>query len=222
MNADGQLILYPTSACETYKMAYNSTTCIAGLKVVLESLLALENLSSDQRQRWENMLQTIPPISFREIEGKKVIAPALHWERINNTEVPQLYPVFPWRIYNVVSEDKDTAINTYWLDPDVQKFYSHVGWKQYNIFAACLGLTEEAKKLTLLKFKDAEHRFPVSGGRALIGLPITTGVGVPQSACRRCCCKRKGSVFYSFLPGLPAGMCILNCMLRDRLPSKPN
>ncbi len=183
LNAEGHLILYPTSACETYKMAYNSTTCIAGLKVVLESLLALENLSSDQRQRWENMLKTIPPLSFREINGKKVIAPALHWERINNSEAPQLYPVFPWRLYNVASDDKETAINTYWNDPDVQKFYSHVGWKQYNIFAACLGLREEAKKMTLMKFKDAEHRFPCFwgpgfdwtpdhnwGGSAMIGL----------------------------------------------------
>lgn len=183
LNAGGQLVLYPSSACETYKMAYNSTTYIAGLTVVLESLLALDNLSSDQRQRWEKMLQTIPPLSFRELEGKKVIAPALHWERINNTEAPQLYPVFPWRMYNVASKDKEVAINTYWQDPDVQKFYSHVGWKQYNIFAACLGLREEAKKLTLMKFKDSEHRFPCFwgpgfdwtpdhnwGGSAMIGL----------------------------------------------------
>jgi hypothetical protein len=164
LNADGQLILYPTSACETYKMTYNSTTYIAGLKVVLESLLETDKLSSEQRQRWEKMLKTIPPLSFREIEGKKVIAPALHWERINNTEAPQLYPVFPWRIYNAASEDKEVAINTYWQDPDVRKFYSHVGWKQYNIFAACLGLREEARKLTLMKFEDSEHRFPCFWG----------------------------------------------------------
>ncbi len=204
LNADGQLILYPTSACETYKMAYNSTSCIAGLKVVLESLLALENLSSDQRERWEKMLQTIPPISFREIEGKKVIAPALHWERINNTEVPQLYPVFPWRIYNVVSEDKDTGINTYWLDPDVREFYSHVGWKQYNIFAACLGLTEEAKKLTLLKFKDAEHRFPCFWGPGFDWTPDHNWGGSASIGLQEMLLQTEGERILLF-PAWPAG-----------------
>lgn len=183
LNAQGQLILYPTSACETYKMAYNSTSYVVGLKVVLESLLACDFLSSEQRRRWETMLQTIPPLSFREIEGCKVIAPALHWERINNTEAPQLYPVYPWRLYNVSSPDQEVAVNTYWKDSDVREFYSHVGWKQYNIFAACLGLREEAKKLTLMKFQDSEHRFPCFwgpgfdwtpdhnwGGSAMIGL----------------------------------------------------
>lgn len=183
LNGEGQLILYPSSACETYKMAYNSTTYIAGLKTILESLLELEELDSDKRKRWEDMLKTIPPIRFREIGGKKLIAPALHWERVNNSEAPQLYPVFPWRMYTVASENKEVAINTYWLDPDVLKFYSHVGWKQYNIFAACLGLRQEAKKLTLLKFRDSKHRFPCFwgpgfdwtpdhnwGGSAMIGL----------------------------------------------------
>ena len=60
---------------------------------------------------------------------KQTISPAVSWERINNVETPQLYPVFPWRIYGVGKEDLDMARNTYFYDPDAIKFRSHTGWK---------------------------------------------------------------------------------------------
>ena len=164
LDANGHLVLYPGSAAETYKMAYNATSTIAGLKTVLERLLALKSASEEQKKNWQAMLNTIPPISFREFDGKTTIAPAKRWERINNTESPQLYPVYPWGIYGVGKPGLDTAINTYQLDTDVLKFRSHVGWKQDNIFAARLGLTEEAKRLTILKLKNSGRRFPAFWG----------------------------------------------------------
>ena len=50
-----------------------------------------------------------------------MIAPAQVWERVNNIETPQLYPVFPWRIYGVGREGLEIARNTYLYDPDAQK-----------------------------------------------------------------------------------------------------
>lgn len=168
LDANGHLVLYPGSGAETYKMAYNSTSTIAALKTVLERLIAHPGLSAKQKSDWEKMLITIPPISFREFDGesgrKPTIAPAKLWERINNTESPQLYPVYPWGIYGLGKPGLDTAINTYQLDTDVLKFRSHVGWKQDNIFAARLGLTEEAAKLTTAKLKDSGRRFPAFWG----------------------------------------------------------
>lgn len=58
----------------------------------------------------------------------------------------------------------DIARNTYLYDADALKFRSHVGWKQDNIFAACLGLTDEAKRLNMLKLADGPHRFPAFWG----------------------------------------------------------
>jgi hypothetical protein len=110
------------------------------------------------------MLSTIPPITIKEENGKQVIAPAKLWERINNVESPQLYPVFPWRIYGVGKKELDVAVNTYLYDSDALKFRSHIGWKQDNIFAACLGLTKEAQRLTSLKMKDSDLRFPAFWG----------------------------------------------------------
>lgn len=164
LDAAGHLVLYPGSAAETYKMANNSSSTIAGLKTVLQRLLELKSASAAEKKSWQEMLNTIPALSFREFEGKTTISPAKSWQRINNTESPQLYPVFPWGIYGVGKPGLDTARNTYQYDTDVLKFRSHIGWKQDNIFAARLGLTEEAARLTRLKLKDSGRRFPAFWG----------------------------------------------------------
>ncbi len=164
LDADGHLVLYPGSGVETYKMAYNSTSTIAALKTVLQRLIEQPNLSQKKKTEWAEMLKTIPSISFRNFDGKPTISPAKLWERINNTESPQLYPVYPWGIYGLGKPGLDTAINTFKYDTDVLKFRSYVGWKQDNIFAARLGLTEDAAKLTTDKLKDSGRRFPAFWG----------------------------------------------------------
>ncbi len=164
LDANGHLILYPGSAAETYKMANNATSTIAGLKTILTRLLALETATKDQKDEWQTMLKMIPPLSFREFNGHSTISPAKTWERLNNTESPQLYPVFPWGIYGVGKSGLDTAINTYKYDTDVLKFRSHIGWKQDNIFAARLGLIKEAAELTVSKLKNSGRRFPAFWG----------------------------------------------------------
>ncbi|MFC3362362.1 DUF5703 domain-containing protein [Pedobacter fastidiosus] len=164
LDVNGHLVLYPGSGAETYKMAYNSTSTIAGLKSVLHRLLELKSATEEQKKKWQAMLKTLPPISFREFAGKTTISPAKTWERINNTESPQLYPVYPWGIYGIGKPGLDTAINTFKYDLDVLKFRSHVGWKQDNIFAARLGLTNDAANLTKAKLKDSGRRFPAFWG----------------------------------------------------------
>ncbi|NDV82019.1 DUF5703 domain-containing protein [Bacteroides sp. 51] len=153
LDGDGHLVLFPGSACETYKMTNNASSTIAALRTVLETY----------GQKPE-MLKTIPPMPFRMIDGKEMISPAKTWERINNVETPQLYPVYPWRIYGVGKDSLDIARNTYLYDPDALKFRSHTGWKQDNIWAACMGLTNEAVRLAKLKLADGPHRFPAFWG----------------------------------------------------------
>ncbi|MBS1564982.1 MAG: hypothetical protein JST39_11375 [Bacteroidetes bacterium] len=182
---NGYYVLYPTSAAETYKMTYNSTTVIAALRVVLERMLALPDKYVDTaaRRKWSTMLGHVPPIPFRQYEGHTLIAPAQSWQRIQNTETPQLYPVFPWGIYGIGRPGLDTAINTYRYDPKALQSRSYIGWKQDNIWAARLGLTGEAAALAKQKFADGPHRFPAFwgpgfdwtpdhnwGGAAMIGL----------------------------------------------------
>ncbi len=171
-DGNGKLILYPASGCETFKMAYNPSSTIAALKSVL--------------QTWGKdslMLNRIPDIPLRVLKGDTCIAPAVTWERIQNVETPQLYPVFPWRIYGVGHSGLNIARNTYLKDQVAVNNNSYVGWKQYNIWAACLGLTDEAARLTKQKLHSGPYRFPAfwekgydwapdhnRGGSAMIGL----------------------------------------------------
>lgn len=166
LDGNGHLVLYPGSGAETYKMAYNSTSTIAALKTVTERLLQLpaNYLNDEKRKYFEGFLNRIPPISFAEFDGHKTIAPAKSWERINNVESTQLYPVFPWGIYGAGKPNLDIALNTWRYDTNAIKFRSFVGWKQDNIFAARLGLTDEAANLTGLKLKNSGRRFPAFWG----------------------------------------------------------
>jgi hypothetical protein len=166
LDGAGHLVLYPGSAGETYKMAYDASSTIAGLHTVLTRLLELPagELPDSSREKWTRMLHRLPEISFRSFNGHPTIAPAHLWERVNNTECPQLYPVFPWGLYGIGRPGLDTAINTFKYDTDAVKFRSFTGWKQDNIFAARLGQTDEAAKLTIDKLRDGPRRFPAFWG----------------------------------------------------------
>ncbi|MFI1745634.1 DUF5703 domain-containing protein [Thalassobellus sediminis] len=173
LDADGHLILYPGSAVETYKMAYNANSTISALKVISEKLLnvSAKDLSKENIDYIKAFQTRIPPLNFREINHHKVLAPAIAWERINNTEPAALYPVFPWGVYGIGLPDLEVAQNTWKYDKDAIKFRSHVGWKQDNIFAAHLGLTDEAAKYSLLKMADSGRRFPAFWGPGFDWVP---------------------------------------------------
>jgi len=148
LDGNGKLVLYPGSGGETFKGAYNSTSTIAALRTVATAV-------GDTA-----LLRRLPDITIRE----GMIQPALHYERVQNVETTQLYPVFPWRMYGVGRPNLEIARNTYLNDSLAIKFRSHVGWKQDLIWAACLGLTDEARRLLELKMGDGPHRFPAFWG----------------------------------------------------------
>lgn len=179
-DADGKLILYPSSGCETFKMAYNPSSVVAALKSVSLSYFGYKNDSA-----YHKLYLSIPDIPIKD----DMIQPAVVWARVQNVETPQLYPVFPWRMFGVWQESgvgKDSlriARNTYLNDAHAVKMRSIEGWKQDNIWAACLGLTEEAARMNVEKFANGPYRFPAfwnrgydwspdlnRGGAAMIGL----------------------------------------------------
>jgi hypothetical protein len=173
LDGEGKLILFPGSGAETFKMANNSTSTIAALQTITKGLLALPStyLAEEKRNYWQHFLQRIPGLNYSSNKGHVTIAPAKTWERINNVESPQLYPVFPWGIYGVGKPGLDTALNTWNYDTSVIKFRSHVGWKQDNIFAARLGLVNEAWDLTSKKLQNSQRRFPAFWGPGFDWVP---------------------------------------------------
>ena len=198
LNGDGKLILYPSSGCETYKMAYNPSSVIAALKAVtgqFERYLNRRVAKNHNAQNHKSLADSsyiafcssfknrIPDIPLHVIGTDTCIAPAIVWARIQNVESPQLYPVFPWRIYGLGRAGLSTAVNTFSKDPHVLSMRSSKGWKQDNIWAACLGLTDEAATLAKEKFANGPYRFPAfydpgfdwapdcnKAGAAMIGL----------------------------------------------------
>jgi hypothetical protein len=167
LDGDGRIVLYPGSGCETFKMAYNSASTISALQTVTRSLLQYMQSRPQYAAALKSdsfLLGRIPDISFRTVDGHKVIAPAVTWGRINNIEPSMLYPVFPWRIYGVGKPNIDVARDTYNFDPFALKFRSHIGWKQDVIWAACLGLPDEAARLIRLKMGNGPFRFPAFWG----------------------------------------------------------
>jgi hypothetical protein len=170
---DGKLTLFPGSGAETFKMAYNASSTIAGLQILSQRLLALpaKYATEEKQKQWLAFAKKIPAIPYTNMYGKTTIAPAIAWERINNTESPQLYPVYPWNIYGVGKPGLDTALNTWKYDTNVIKFRSHIGWKQDNIWAARLGLTADAWKLTSAKLKNSGRRFPAFWGPGFDWVP---------------------------------------------------
>ncbi len=199
------LTIWPGSACETYKRAKNPSSTIAALRRVTQTLLSLSKLKEDDRAYLEGLLKRLPQIpTYKQPCGYEpnpdnvkdsvlCIAPAESWDRIQNVETPQLYAVWPWRLVSLadkgyndadnVTGNYDIAINTYYNDSIAIKHRSHIGWKQDNIWAACLGLKNEAFRLNAQKFLAHPYRFPAFwgpgfdwmpdlnwGGSAMIGL----------------------------------------------------
>lgn len=172
LDENGHLVIYPGSGCETYKMAYNPSSTVAALRAV-----------TSWRKEGPLPMERIPDIPLQVIDGDTCIAPAQAWARIQNTETPQLYPVFPWRIYGMGREGLETARNTYWKDPHAVAMRDTKGWKQDNIWAASLGLVDEARRLNSGKLADGPYRYPAfwdagfdwapdlnRGGAAMLGL----------------------------------------------------
>jgi hypothetical protein len=182
LDGKGKLVLYPGSGAETFKMATNSTSTIAALQTVTVKLInvlsnkllvphQVDTTLIKQIRYLSGFFSRIPDISYREFNGHTTIAPAKNWERINNVESTQLYPVYPWGIFGVGKSGLDTALNTFRYDTSVIKFKSHVGWKQDNIWAARLGLTDEAWKLTSAKLQNSARRFPTFWGPGFDWVP---------------------------------------------------
>ena len=69
----------------------------------------------------EGLMTRIPVVSPSDFDGHTTIAPAKTWERVNNVESPQLYPVFPWGMLGVGKPDLDIALNTWNYDTNVDK-----------------------------------------------------------------------------------------------------
>ena len=163
-DANGKIRLEPAQSLETWHVAVNPLPEIAGFRFLLPRLLALpENVTTAvQRARWTRLLGELPPIPVAEVNGQKLLRPAESFSHKSNSENPELYAVFPYRLYGLGRPDLDLARATY----QVRGHRHNHGWCQDSIQAACLGLGDEAARLVSARASQINraYRFPAMWG----------------------------------------------------------
>ena len=143
----GKLSMYPAQALETYqKDVTNALPEIAGLRYTLPRLLALPEgtVSVEELSRWKRLLTEVPAIPLGEVNGARVILPAERYRKsTSNVENPELYAVFPYRIFGLNKPDLEIARATF----ANRIFMMPYCWHQDDVQAALLGLSDEAARM---------------------------------------------------------------------------
>lgn len=195
---EGKILFTPAQALETYQTVVNPTPDIAGLKFVTTKMLDLKNdaITPALREQWKKLLASVPEIPLRTVSGQRVIAPATLSAQEANVENPELYAVFPFRLYGVEKPDIDLGISTFVN----RKFRSNIGWQHGSIQAAYLGLANEAAALTLDKFahSDPECRFPAFWGPNYDWTPDQDHGTVAMTALQRMLLQYEGAKLITF------------------------
>lgn len=160
----GKIILEPAQALETWWDCRNPMPEIAGILAVTERLLDLagDKVSPEERALWQRMHNKMPELPTREVEGKRMLAPAEKFATKRNIENPELYAVFPYRRVAVGRAGIELAIEALNHRWDKGNF----GWRQDDIFMAYLGLGEEARTYVVGRARKWHEgsRFPAFWG----------------------------------------------------------
>lgn len=171
----GVLHITPTQALETHwHGVVNDMPCVAGLHSVLPRLQALPDawLTDEDRALFARLTAALPPLPVREADGARLLAPAQQYDPSRqNVETPELYATFPFRLAALGGDEDRLALarEAYARRHDRQ----HRGWTQDGIFAARLGLTEEARTDLLARVGNSHpnFRFPAMWGPNFDWLP---------------------------------------------------
>jgi hypothetical protein len=159
-NAKGKIVFDPAQSLETWHWSVNPTPEIAGLKYVLPRLLSLA-ADETTKQHWKVLLGELPEVPMQvDNKGNTYILPADSFKNKMNMENPELYTIFPYRVFtDICSPDSLKIARNTWkkrLHPE------DYGWQQNCIQAALLGLTDEAKKMVEARALNTAkgYRFP--------------------------------------------------------------
>jgi len=95
----GKILFDPAMALET---AVNPSPDIVGIHKICSELLKLPEtvISDEQRKQYMRLIDEMPEIPLREVDGEKLLAPAQEYSDKQNVENPELYAIFPYRRYS--------------------------------------------------------------------------------------------------------------------------
>jgi alpha-L-fucosidase 2 len=155
---DGKILFDPSQSLETWHVAVNPTPEIVGIRYIGNRLLALTNEASLKSQ-WQKTINDLPAVPMIAENGKTRILPAEKFSKKSNIENPELYAVFPYKVYTCLSDEKTLEIGRNTWEKRVHP--EDKGWQQNCIQAALLGLADESQKMVIerAKNKAAGYRF---------------------------------------------------------------
>ncbi len=160
----GKVRFEPSQSLETWQRATNPLPEIVGLAFVIDALLSLpdEVTAKAPRKEWARLRRELPPVPSAEEEGQKFLLPADEFDERHNIENPELYAVFPFRLYGVGKPGIETGRATF----ERRREKRTGGWMQDAIQAAFLGLTDAAREYTVDNFSTHHEgsRFPAFWG----------------------------------------------------------
>ena len=204
----GKLVMSPSQALETWWKCTNPMPEIAGLAAVLDKLVQLAetvpNLSLDPADilRWKTLRAKVPPFPVRtdEKSGKKMLAAADAFDNKHNSENPELYAVYPFRLFAFEKPNVELAVNAFTARSDS----GWVGWRQDDLFAAYLGMSDFVRRTMLSRAttKDKQSRFPAFWGPNYDWIPDQDHGGILRSLIQYVVMQTDGRKIY-LLPALP-------------------
>jgi alpha-L-fucosidase 2 len=161
-DTQGKLLLDPDNSIEMFWKAHDPAPDIAGLHAVIARLMALPGDLIDEKMRgnWKRFYDELPDLPVGEKGDKPVLLPYTGPQTVkgHNLENPELYAVYPFRLYGLGKPDLTRAINTF----SARTFTEKGCWVQDPIQAAMLGLTDVAEAYVTFNFTRREPtlKFP--------------------------------------------------------------
>ena len=158
---NGTLRFEPAQSLETWHWAINPMPEVAGLQYTLDRLKHSKagKLLPKLAEQGERLGKLVPPLPVGERDGQTVLLPAAEFDKKKNTENPELYCIFPYRLFGVGKPDMEMARRTF----DRRLHVEHTCWHQDVIQMALLGMASEAKDFVSRRAAAECHsdsRFP--------------------------------------------------------------
>jgi len=148
---NGKYFFYPANACEMYWGCTNSTDYISGLMSDIQQLAALPaNLTTPALvNEWTNFYASLPALPMDPTGS--FIKPAQTYGPPENSENPECYCIFPYRLYGMGLTNYNIGLATF-VNRTIQTYKSD--WSQDPIEEALVGLTSAAQTDVINNFND--------------------------------------------------------------------
>ena len=151
---NGKVIIYPSQALENWQDAKNPTDVVAGLKHVLSELNKMKIKNKQLKELFNEYAKIVPDIAMFKSGGKKdnkelaMIMPAQEYDLLGNLENPELYAVFPYRIFSFEKDNIKAGRETF----KRRGIRNNFGWTQDGIQSATLAMPDASREFVEDKF----------------------------------------------------------------------